>query len=137
MAYILYVLRSDFKCRYADRQCPNSRNMNTLNVSSTYVDCMHVSSSNWKRLRTRSYIPTNTSAMLTMAASELIFFLSLSLPLLLLRLFPGLHVFLERLYFFRITRVHARRIGPQRKVAAGALRRSEKRPAFKEGEPTY
>lgn len=76
-----FLLLSDFNCRYGERRLLNSRNIIVFSASSTFVDGMLVSSSNWMRLWTRSYIPTNTSAMLTMAASELIFILSPSLPL--------------------------------------------------------
>lgn len=52
-------------------------------------------------------------------------------------LLPGLHVFLERLYFFRSPRVYAGRTGPEREATARALRCEEKRPAFKEGEKMW
>lgn len=68
----------------------------------------------------------HTSAKLTNAAPWLIvcFFL----------LLPGLHVFLERLYFFRASRVHAGGAGAEGEATAGGLRGEEERPALKEGE---
>lgn len=63
--------------------------MNILNVSLPFVDCTLVSSSKWKKLRTRSYLPTNTSATVTMAAPELIFSPSLFLSSSFAAFFQG------------------------------------------------
>lgn len=49
-------------------------------------------------------------------------------------LLPGLHVFLERLYFFWSSRVYAGRAGSQREATAGGLRGEEEKPALKKGE---
>lgn len=79
-----------------------------------------------KQLNTAVTLNNYTSAKLTSAAPWLRVFFS---PFL-----PGLHVFLERLYFFRTSRVYAGGAGPQGEATAGGLRREEEKPALKEGE---